>query len=152
MAAEAAGGGPDAIAAGAALPHLAGVRWIRSGEDSIRVLLRPRHLGEIDLSIQVRKGRVTAIVHASSEGARMLLVQRPAELQAALEHQGLRLDGFEFQSRTPGGDGGPGDQAGRQPDPRTPDPDPAPPIPTRPPKTLPRRGAFAGRGHLDLLA
>jgi flagellar hook-length control protein FliK len=150
--AEASLGASESIAAGAPAPHLTSTRLIRTGDDSIRVLLHPRDLGELDLSIQVRKGRVMAVVHASTDQARALLTQRPAELQAALEHHGLRLDGFEFQAPTSGGDAGPEDQAGRHHDAQPSDPAAPQPASSRHPRAPSRQDPSTGRGRLDMTA
>lgn len=67
------------------------MQW-KQGLGEARILLRPEHLGPVDVSIRVAAGSVTAVVRAESAQVQEWLVAHQHSLRQQLEAAGLRLD------------------------------------------------------------
>ncbi len=67
------------------------VQW-KQGLGEARILLRPEHLGPVDVSIKVEGGAVTAVVRAESAQVQEWLLANQQSLRQQLEAAGLRLD------------------------------------------------------------
>lgn len=67
------------------------MQW-KQGLGEARILLRPEHLGPVDVSIRVEGGAVTAVVRAESAQVQEWLVAHQHSLRQQLEAAGLRLD------------------------------------------------------------
>lgn len=79
---------------------------IADGMDSIRIQLKPAHLGRVDVSLEMSQdGRVSAVVTADNKDTLDLLKQDSRELQKALRDAGLQMDSndLSFNLRGEGG-------------------------------------------------
>lgn len=65
---------------------------ISDGVDTIRIQLKPAHLGRVDVQIEMNQdGRMTAVISADNKDTLDLLKQDSRELQRALREAGLEL-------------------------------------------------------------
>ena len=70
------------------------LQW-RQGLGEARLRLDPAHLGEVQVTLRVQDGAVSALLRAETPAAQAWIDARQQELRSALEHQGLRLEHFE---------------------------------------------------------
>jgi flagellar hook-length control protein FliK len=70
------------------------LQW-RQGLGEARIRLEPEHLGEVQISMRVQGGAVTAVVQAENPTVQGWIEARHQELRSALSEQGLRLQRFE---------------------------------------------------------
>jgi flagellar hook-length control protein FliK len=91
---------PADIGPFAGLPHEQIVRAIRlqwtQGIGEAHLRLSPAHLGEVTIRLRVEHGVVTAWLRGESAMAIERIRAHEAELRAALEEQGLTLDGLDL--------------------------------------------------------
>lgn len=70
------------------------LQW-RQGLGEARLRLEPANLGEVQVTLRVRDGAVSALLRAETPAVQAWIDARQQELRGALEHQGLRLEHFE---------------------------------------------------------
>jgi flagellar hook-length control protein FliK len=70
------------------------LQW-RQGLGEAKIRLEPEHLGEVQVSLRVQAGVVTAVVKAENPTVQGWIENRQQELRNALDEQGLRLQRFE---------------------------------------------------------
>ncbi|MFQ5489159.1 MAG: flagellar hook-length control protein FliK, partial [Phycisphaerae bacterium] len=89
-------------------------------QSTARLHLRPPELGRIRIDTRMVGDRLEVLVQAQAAGARELLHSRMADLQSALEQQGVRLERFELTALAPepGNEQSSGPATGGQDDPR----------------------------------
>jgi hypothetical protein len=80
-------------------PHEQLIRAVRlqwqQGVGDARVRLRPEHLGEVAIELRVERGVVTVSLRAETTAAAESMRTHDAELRAALDAHGLRVERFE---------------------------------------------------------
>ena len=79
---------------------------IADGMDTIRIQLKPAHLGRVDVSLEMgQDGRVSAVITADNKETLDLLKQDSRELQKALREAGLQMgsNDMSFNLRGEGG-------------------------------------------------
>jgi flagellar hook-length control protein FliK len=70
------------------------LQW-KQGVSEARIRLAPEHLGEVQVSLRVQAGAVTAVIRAENPTVQGWIEVRQQELKSALSEQGLRLQRFE---------------------------------------------------------
>jgi hypothetical protein len=70
------------------------LQW-KQGLGEAKIRLEPEHLGEVQVSLRVQAGVVTAVVKAENPTVQGWIENRQQELRNALDEQGLRLQRFE---------------------------------------------------------
>lgn len=76
---------------------------LRSGIQTIRIILEPRHLGRLNVELGLRNGRAAIRVAAETVEAAHRLGQARGQLNAMLETSGLRLASFQTAVDLTGG-------------------------------------------------
>jgi len=76
---------------------------LRSGVQTIRIILEPRHLGRLNVELGLRNGRAAIRVAAETVEAAHRLGQARGQLNAMLETSGLRLASFQTAVDLTGG-------------------------------------------------
>lgn len=71
---------------------------LRSGIQTIRIVLEPRQLGRLNVELGLRNGRATIRVGAETAEAARRLASARGQLGAMLENAGLRLASFQTSS------------------------------------------------------
>lgn len=69
------------------------LQW-KNGLGEARILLRPEHLGPVNISLKVDGGAVTAVVRAESAQVQEWILSHQQTLRQQLEAAGLTLDGL----------------------------------------------------------
>lgn len=95
----------------------------------VRVMLRPEHLGQLDVKVTLQNGQLIALFTAESARGKELLESQMAQLKAVLQMQGLQVERLEvtvYEPRQSGAFQDPGQrnprQSGRESDQRENDP------------------------------
>jgi flagellar hook-length control protein FliK len=70
------------------------LQW-HQGIGDARVRLRPEHLGDVAIELRVERGAVTVSLRAETPAAAESIRSHDAELRAALDAQGLKVEKFE---------------------------------------------------------
>jgi hypothetical protein len=70
---------------------------LRSGDGTVTLRLRPQHLGQLQVRVQVEDQRVTATFEARSAEAQRLLEDSRDSLRQQLEARGLRVERIEVR-------------------------------------------------------
>ncbi|MEX0503715.1 flagellar hook-length control protein FliK [Alphaproteobacteria bacterium LSUCC0719] len=91
---------------------------LRSGVQTVRIILEPRHLGRLNVDLGLRNGKASIRIAAETAEAAKLLGSARGQLGHMLEQSGMRLASFQTSA---GGqdasmDGGAGQQGHAQPD------------------------------------
>jgi len=91
---------------------------LRSGVQTVRIILEPRHLGRLNVDLGLRNGKASIRIAAETAEAAKLLGSARGQLGQMLEQSGMRLASFQTSA---GGqdasmDGGAGQQGHAQPD------------------------------------
>jgi hypothetical protein len=91
---------------------------LRSGMQTVRIILEPRHLGRLNVDLGLRNGKASIRIAAETAEAAKLLGSARGQLGQMLEQSGMRLASFQTSA---GGqdalmDGGTGQQGHAQPD------------------------------------
>jgi hypothetical protein len=66
-----------------------------------RLYLRPPELGRVRIDARMEGQRLEVLVQTETRAARELLEARGADLQAALEQHGIKVDRFDFSTVMP---------------------------------------------------
>lgn len=91
---------------------------LRSGMQTVRIILEPRHLGRLNVDLGLHNGKASIRIAAETAEAAKLLGSARGQLGQMLEQSGMRLASFQTSA---GGqdasmDGGTGQQGHAQPD------------------------------------
>jgi len=130
-------------------------RAVGQGNDKISIQLSPEELGRIDVKLEMKEGKMTAIISAERPETLEMLKQDARGLLQSLQNAGLQTDSGSLSFNLRGGDaqaqnqGGQSGHPGWQQGQRTPDGvDERPPMPQfTPPQDLARAGS---NGRLDV--
>jgi len=130
-------------------------RAVGQGNDKISIQLSPEELGRIDVKLEMKEGKMTAIISAERPETLDMLKQDARGLLQSLQNAGLQADSGSLSFNLRGGDAqaqNQGGQSGGQPGwqgNRTPDgAEERPPMPQfTPPQDLARAGS---NGRLDV--
>ena len=87
---------------------------LRSGVQTVRIILEPRHLGRLNVDLGLRNGRASIRIAAETAGAAKLLGSARGQLGQMLEQSGMRL--ASFQTSASGQDTAMDGQTGHQGD------------------------------------
>lgn len=67
---------------------------VRRGESEMRIMLQPPRLGSVRVELVVRNGALTASFETQTQAARHVISGNLAHLKAALESQGIEVEGL----------------------------------------------------------
>jgi len=77
--------------------HAAKVR----GASSLRLTLRPAHLGSVSIELSMRGSQLRGKIRTETRAARDLILSEMDRLRKALEERGLRVGDLDVQVETP---------------------------------------------------
>lgn len=91
---------------------------LRSGVQTVRIILEPRHLGRLNVDLGLRNGKASIRIAAETAEAAKLLGSARGQLGQMLEQSGMRLASFQTSAsgQDAAMDGGGGQQGYAQSD------------------------------------